>query len=608
MKSLLKFLTCGSVDDGKSTLIGHMLYDAKLLFADQEKALQLDSELGSRDGKLDYSLLLDGLIAEREQGITIDVAYRYFTTDHRSFIVADCPGHEQYTRNMAVGAAFADVAIILVDASKGVIQQTKRHSRICSLMGIKHVILAVNKMDLIDYDQNRFNTIQRDFQTLCANLGFKSIYAIPVSATEGDNLTQPSDNTMWHSGSPLLDYLESIDVEEDKSQQDFVMPVQRVARPNASFRGFQGTIEAGELRVGDTVTVYPQGESSRVKQILACDNSVNRAQFGQAVTVQVEDEIDISRGAVLTCKSEPIVSDMFTANILWMDNDHLVAGRSFYLKCGTRLISANVVNIKYQTDINTGQQLQTKKLMKNEIAYCEIQTAEKVAFMPFNENRALGGFILINKITNMTSACGVIEHALRRANNVTEEISAVTPEMRASMKQQEPFVVWLTGLSGSGKSTLASELEKRLVAMGRHTMVLDGSNVRQGLNKNLGFVEADRVENIRRISEVAKLMNDAGLIVITAFISPYESDRQYAREIIGSDRFIEVYLSTPIEVCEQRDEKGLYKLAREKKIPNFTGISSPYEEPRNPSVVVDGAQKSTIEMVEDIMTTINHIK
>ena len=600
MKDLLKFLTCGSVDDGKSTLIGHMLYDAKLIFADQKQALELDSQVGSRDGKIDYSLLLDGLMAEREQGITIDVAYRYFTSDHRSFIVADSPGHEQYTRNMAVGAAFADLAVILVDATKGVIQQTKRHARICSLMGIRHTVLAINKMDLADYSEEIFDAIESDFEKLCDELNFDSVYAIPVSATEGDNLTGSSDNTSWYDGLALLPYLEQIDVRKLEDSEGFLLPVQRVSRPNHTFRGFQGQVASGSIKIGDAITVYPENESSKVKEILVGDKSAKEAFFGQPVTIQLEDEIDVSRGSVIASGREPLDSDLFTSTLLWMDNEQLVEGRSYHLKIGTKTINATVMEIKYRIDIHTSAHMPAEYLVKNEIASVDIATTDRIVFEKFEDNEDLGGFILIDKVSNMTSACGVIDHSLRRSENLTLEKLDVTKEIRATKKGQIPLAIWFTGLSSAGKSTLANALEKRLVSLGKHTMVLDGNNVRRGLNNDLGFDEPDRVENIRRVAEVVKLMNTAGLITISAFISPYASDRLTAKEIIGDD-FIEIYLSTPLDVCESRDTQGLYAKARAGEIPNFTGVSSPYEVPTTPDITIDTSDMSIEDSLSQIM-------
>ncbi len=600
MKSLLKFITCGSVDDGKSTLIGHMLYESKLLFADQERALELDSKVGSREGKIDYSLLLDGLMAEREQGITIDVAYRYFTTDHRSFIVADCPGHEQYTRNMAVGASFADLAVILVDASQGVLIQTKRHARICALMGIKHFVLAVNKMDLIGYDQHRFNEIKSEFKSLVADFNLDSIQVIPVSATEGDNVTKKSEHTPWYDGESLLAYLEQQDVIAPTNDEVFVMPVQRVCRPNHTFRGFQGEVQSGTIAVGEEIIALPNKEKAHVKSLLVTDQEATEAGKGHPVTIQLDREIDVSRGCVLTKSEDLITADMFTAKILWMDDKELVAGRNYFMKVGTKILPATVMDIKHKIDINTGKHIPADKLFKNEMAVCDIAISENMVFDKFEITRSLGSLILIDRVTNMTSACGVVQHSLRRSTNVVWQDTDITREIRATQKEQNPLTLWFTGLSGSGKSTLANAVEKKLVALGKHTMLLDGDNVRHGLNKNLGFKEVDRIENIRRIAEVAKLMNDAGLIALTSFISPYEKDRENAREIIG-DSFMEVHVSTPIEECERRDVKGLYAKARAGEIPNFTGISSPYEVPSNPDMIIDTTDISVEEAADKVV-------
>ena len=604
MNGLLKFITCGSVDDGKSTLIGHMLYDAKLLFADQEHALELDSKVGSREGKIDYSLLLDGLMAEREQGITIDVAYRYFTTEHRSFIVADTPGHEEYTRNMAVGASFADLAVILVDATQGILVQTRRHARICALMGIKHFVFAVNKMDLVHYDQNIFKKIEKEIKKLAIDLELYHVEIIPVSATEGDNVTTKSPNMPWCQKQSLLEYLETVNVEECDSKKGFVMPVQRVCRPNHTFRGFQGQIEAGTVQVGDQITVLPSGEKAEVQSILVTDQSVEVARKGQPVTIQLNREIDVSRGCVLTKDTGLKVSKMFTASILWMDDVQLVQGKNYLLKIGTKTIPGTIMSIKYKIDINSGEHVAASKLYKNEIAVCDFALAEEVVYDTFKEQKEMGCFILIDRVTNMTSACGVVEHSLRRSENVVWQKLDVTREIRSAKMGQKPLTLWFTGLSGSGKSTLANELEKALSVQGKYTMLLDGDNVRMGLNQNLGFEEKDRIENIRRIAEVAKLMNDAGLIVLTSFISPYASDRKRAREIIGDSNFVEIYVSTPLEECEKRDVKGLYKKARANQIPNFTGISSPYEVPENADVVIDTSKCTIEEAVEYIIKEI----
>lgn len=601
MQDLLKFITCGSVDDGKSTLIGHMLYDAKLLFADQERALELDSKVGSRNGEIDYSLLLDGLMAEREQGITIDVAYRYFTTSKRSFIVADTPGHEEYTRNMAVGASFADLAVILVDGYQGVLLQTRRHTRICALMGIRHVVFAVNKMDLVHYDRYEFDKIKKDIIRMAAEFEFDSIYIIPVSATEGDNVTKKSMNMPWYEGKTLLSYLEEIEVNRENHAEGFVMPVQRVCRPDHTFRGFQGEILNGSIKVGDELQVLPSGESARVKGILITDQEAEEAGEGQAVTISLDREMDVSRGCVLCRNANMKVGSMFRASILWMDDSELVEGKNYWLSIGTQTVPAAVMNIKYRVDVNDGSQIHTKRLRKNEIAVCNISVSNKIVFDLFQGVQDLGCFILIDRVTNMTSACGVIEYALRRDDTIKWQEMDITREIRAQQKGQSPKTIWFTGLSGSGKSTLVNEVEKRLVAMGKHTMALDGDNIRMGLNRNLGFAEQDRIENIRRISEVAKLMNDAGLLVLTSFISPYIRDRQNAKEIIGSDSFIEVYVSTPIEECEKRDVKGLYKRARKGEIPNFTGISSPYEAPLSPDVTIDTSGKSLEESADYVM-------
>ena len=600
MNALLKFITCGSVDDGKSTLIGHMLYDAKLLFADQERALELDSKVGSRGGEIDYSLLLDGLMAEREQGITIDVAYRYFTTERRSFIVADTPGHEEYTRNMAVGASFADLAVILVDASQGVLTQTRRHTRICSLMGIKHFVFAVNKMDLIDFEQEKFQKIQKDIKVLLAEFEYSTAQMIPVSATEGDNITKRSVHMPWYTGKTLLDYLETINVKENPAETGFTMPVQRVCRPNHTFRGFQGQIESGSVSVGDAIKVLPSGESAKVTLIYEGDKEVQTSATGHAVTIQLDTEIDVSRGCVLIRDTSLNVNSMFAATLLWMDDVKLLPGRNFLLKLGTQSVPATIMKIRYKIDVNTGEEVYADAIYKNEIALCEISTASKLVFDEFEKNNALGSLILIDRVSHMTSTCGIVEHTLNRENQLTWHNMDITRSSREEQLGQTAKTIWFTGLSGSGKSTLANELEKRLAAMGKHTMLLDGDNVRMGLNRNLGFREADRIENIRRIAEVSKLMNDAGLIVLTSFISPFAQDRQNAREIIG-DAFMEVYVSTPMEECERRDVKGLYKKARNGELDHFTGVTSPYEVPQHADVVIDTSKFSVEACVDQIL-------
>lgn len=608
-KGLLKFITCGSVDDGKSTLIGHMLYDAKLLYADQERALELDSKVGSREGMIDYSLLLDGLMAEREQGITIDVAYRYFTTDNRSFIVADTPGHEEYTRNMAVGASFADLAVILVDAVQGILIQTRRHARICALMGIRHFVFAVNKMDLIYYDKYRFERIERELRQLCFELKIDNAEIIPVSATEGDNVTYVSKRMPWYKepqycGMSLLNYLENVDIAEEGREMGFVMPIQRVCRPNHTFRGFQGQVESGEICVGDEVDILPGNEKAKVSTIFVTNRETRTAKAGQPVTIQLNREVDVSRGSVLTKVSGLKVSNMFSATLLWMDDEQLMPGRNFYIKLGTKMLPATVMNIKYKVDVNTGEHIPAEQIYKNELAYCDVILSDKCVLDKFENHRTLGSFVLIDRVTNMTSACGIIEHTLRRGDNLIWQDMDITRQHRAGRMEQAPVTVWFTGLSGAGKSTLANELEKRLSLMGKYTMLLDGDNVRMGLNKDLGFKEKDRVENIRRVAEVAKLMNDAGLIVLTSFISPYRADRESAADIIGKDNFIEVYVSTPIEECERRDVKKLYQKARNGEIPNFTGINSPYEVPLGADITIDTSEKSVEECVEEILAEI----
>jgi bifunctional enzyme CysN/CysC len=578
-----------------------MLYDAKLLFADQERALELDSRVGARGGAIDYSLLLDGLMAEREQGITIDVAYRYFTTEKRSFIVADTPGHEEYTRNMAVGASFADLAVILVDATHGVLVQTRRHTRICSLMGIEHFVFAVNKMDLIGYDQARFDKITKDIKRMMAEYDYRTLRILPVSATEGDNITHTSSRMLWYRKESLLTYLENVVTDKPETEDSFIMPVQRVCRPDHTFRGFQGQIEAGQIRIGDTITTLPSNEKAVISRIIDAGKDVDAAENGHAVTLSLDREVDVSRGCVLTTDSHLAIGNLFSARLLWMDDTPLVAGKNYYLKLGTRMIPAVVMSMKCKIDVNTGEEVPADTTWKNEIVDCDISVSDKIVFDQFQNNHALGSLILIDRITNMTSACGVITQAIDRSDNLTWQKLDITREFRAQQKNQTPVTLWLTGLSGSGKSTIANALEKRLVSSGRHTMILDGDNIRMGLNKNLGFTEEDRIENIRRIAEVSKLMNDAGLITITSFISPYARDRQRAREIIGDESFLEIYISTPLEECERRDVKGLYHRARAGEISHFTGISSPYEVPAHPELSLDTSHLSLEECVDAIM-------
>ncbi len=603
MKELLKFITCGSVDDGKSTLIGHMLYDAKLLYTDQKQSLLLDSKIGSRGGEIDYSLLLDGLMAEREQGITIDVAYRYFTTDERSFIVADTPGHEEYTRNMAVGASFADLAVILIDATKGILQQTRRHTRICALMGIRYFIFAVNKMDLTGYDQYGFEEIENDIRQMAEDMGLEQVTVIPVSATEGDNVTTYSDRMDWYRGKSLLNQLESVDIEEQR-EDGFLLPVQRVCRPNHLFRGYEGQIEAGFIHLGDQVTILPSGEQAFVTKILRTDQEVEEANAGMPVTICLDKELDVSRGCFLVKSMEPYVETMFAANILWMDDEPLIEGRSYLMKLVTQKLPVTVLKIKYKIDVNTGQKVLSDNVFKNELARCDISLSRKTVFGEFAEHPSIGEFILIDRITNMTSACGTVRNPLRRSKNVIWHPMDITRELRAEQLRQKPCTIWFTGLSGSGKSVIANALEQALVSRGKHTMLLDGDNIRMGINRDLGFDVKDRVENIRRIAEISKLINDAGLIVLTSFISPYRSDRRHAREIIGEENFIEIHLNTPLAVCESRDPKGLYRKARAGEIPNFTGINSPYEEPESPALAIDTSKSNLTECVEQILKLI----
>ncbi len=598
--SLLKFITCGSVDDGKSTLIGHMLYDAKLIFADQENALKLDSKVGSAGEKIDYSLLLDGLSAEREQGITIDVAYRYFNTEKRSFIVADTPGHEEYTRNMAVGASFADLSIILVDASKGILTQTRRHARICALMGIKHFVFALNKMDLMGFQLDVFQKIAQDIETLMEDVPHKTITIIPVSATEGDNVSHKSQHMLWYTGKTLLEYLEEVDISVALSSADFVMPVQRVSRPNFHFRGFQGQVSQGVLKVGEEITVLPSGEKAKVEKLFSTDQESKEVYQGEAITLTLDKEVDCSRGCVLTGKKPMSVTRLFRCELLWMDEEDLVVGRNHLMKLGTKIVPATIIKIQHCVDINSGKHVPLKEGKKNDIICCDISLSEKVVLEDFAHCPDLGRFLLMNRITNATSACGVISHSLSRSDNLTWQNTEITAEIRAGQKGQMPKTYWFTGLSGSGKSTIANALEKQLVSEGKHTMLLDGDNIRMGLCNNLGFTEEDRVENIRRIAEVCKLMNDAGLIVLVSVISPYAKDRENAREIIG-DGFVEIFVKTSLAECEKRDTKGLYAKAKEGKIPNFTGISSPYEEPTHAEIILKTEEMSVEESLKKIL-------
>ena len=556
--------------------------------------------MGSRDGGLDYSLLLDGLMAEREQGITIDVAYRYFNTDKRSFIVADTPGHEEYTRNMAVGASFADLAVILLDATKGVLPQTKRHVRICSLMGIRFFVFAVNKMDLVSYDKSRFLAIRREINELMANIPKLDMELIPVSATEGDNINSNSPRMPWYEGKYLLDYLETVDVSR-KKEEGTVMPVQRVVRPNESFRGFQGQLSCGSLAAGDKILVLPSRETAKISTIFWGDKRVEQISAGQPATLQLDTEIDISRGCVLVKDTQVKLSGMFCGTVLWMDSEKLLQGKSYLLKIGTVTVPATVMRIKYRIDVNDGSHKPCKQAYKNELVVCELSMAEKIPLDSFSLHETLGRFILVDRVTNMTSGCGIVDYELRRSDNLFWHDMKIGRKLRAQRMMQKPMTLWFTGLSGSGKSTLANEIEKQLHTSGRYTMLLDGDNVRMGLNKNLGFTETDRMENIRRLAEVAKLMNDAGLIVLVAAISPYRSEREEARGIIGEESFKEIYVSTPLSVCESRDVKGLYQKARKGEIPNFTGVNSAYEVPEHPDIVIDTSEISLEEAADRII-------
>jgi bifunctional enzyme CysN/CysC len=601
-KSLLRFITCGSVDDGKSTLIGRLLYDSKMLYEDQIAALESDSKKSGTQGQnIDFALLVDGLAAEREQGITIDVAYRFFSTERRKFIVADTPGHEQYTRNMATGASTAELAILLVDARAGLMVQTRRHSFLCSLLGIRHVVLAVNKMDLVGYSEERFDEIERDYRAFAAKLGFDSIICIPMSALAGDNVTEPSDNTPYYDGPPLLDYLETVDIGDDPDAP-FRFPVQWVNRPNLDFRGFSGTVASGEIAVGDQIITIPSGKRSVVSRIVTLDGELSQAARRQAVTLCLEDEIDISRGDIICAKDHPAgQSDQFAARLVWMAEEELLPGRQYLFKTTNRTVSGIVTELRNRIDVNTIEERPAKTLALNEIGVVKINLAAPIAFDPYKDNRQTGSFIVIDKQTNATVGAGMIDFSLRRAENVVWQDIDVGKDERAALKLQKPALLWFTGLSGAGKSTIANLVEKRLHDMGRHTYILDGDNVRHGLNKDLGFTDADRVENIRRVAETAKLMVDAGLIVLSAFISPFREERQMARDLLAAHEFIEIHVNTPLAVAEQRDVKGLYKKARAGQIKNFTGIDSAYEPPLAPEIAINTVDMTAAEAAEEIV-------
>ncbi|WP_018148428.1 sulfate adenylyltransferase subunit CysN [Henriciella marina] len=593
-KSLLRFITCGSVDDGKSTLIGRLLYESKMIFDDQLASLKNESKkFGTQGEEIDFALLVDGLAAEREQGITIDVAYRFFSTDRRKFIVADTPGHEQYTRNMATGASTADLAIVMIDARKGVLTQTRRHSFIVSLLGIRNVVLCINKMDLVGYDRGVFDEIEADYREFAADFGFETIQAIPVSALAGDNVVAPSANTPWYDGPPLMEYLDTVEIASDVQDQPFRMPVQWVNRPNLDFRGFAGQILSGALRPGDGVRALPSGKSSKVARIVTMGGDLDEAVEGQSVTLTLEDEIDVSRGDVLCADQAPAeVSDQFQATMLWMSDAAMLPGRSYIMKIGARECQMQVTEQRYRVDVNTRAHEAAKTLDLNEIGIVNIALDREIAFDAYKDNRRMGGFIVIDRMTNETVGLGLINFALRRASNIHRQSMDVGKELRASMKGQKPVMLWFTGLSGAGKSTVANLVEKRLAAMGKHTYTLDGDNVRHGLNNDLGFTDADRVENIRRVGEVAKLMLDAGLIVLVSFISPFRAERRIVRQMVEDGEFWEVFVDVPLDVAESRDVKGLYKKARAGEIKNFTGIDSPYEAPQDPEIHLDSDRLS----------------
>ena len=603
-KTMLRFITCGSVDDGKSTLIGRLLYDSKMIFEDQLEALQSDSrKVGTQGQEIDFALLVDGLAAEREQGITIDVAYRFFATEKRKFIVADTPGHEQYTRNMVTGASTADLAVILIDARKGVLTQTRRHSYLAHLIGIKNIVLAINKMDLVDYSQEIFDTILAEYTDFADSIGITAFTPIPISGFKGDNITTLSENTPWYQGPSLIEHLETVEVNSaTDAEKPFRMPVQWVNRPNLDFRGFSGLIATGTVKPGDAVRVLPSGKTSTVSRIVTLDGDLDVAVAGQSVTICFADEIDCSRGDVIAlADNPPQAADQFEATIVWMADEEMLPGRPYWLKIGAQTVSATVQHPKYQVNVNTMEHLAAKTLDLNAIGVANLSTDKPIVFEPYEANRALGGFILIDKITNATVAAGMLHFSLRRAQNVHWQPTDVSRESHAAMKNQKPAVLWFTGLSGAGKSTIANIVEKKLARMNRHTFLLDGDNVRHGLNKDLGFTDADRVENIRRVGEVAKLMTDAGLIVITAFISPFRSERDMVRSMMAPGEFIEVHIDTPIAEAEARDVKGLYKKARAGELKNFTGIDSPYEAPHDPEIRIDTTSLTAEEAAEEIV-------
>ncbi|MGA3157705.1 MAG: sulfate adenylyltransferase subunit CysN [Steroidobacteraceae bacterium] len=604
-KQLLRFITCGSVDDGKSSLIGRLLFESKMLFEDQLATLASDSKrIGTTGGELDFALLLDGLSAEREQGITIDVAYRFFSTERRKFIVADTPGHEQYTRNMVTGASTADLAVILVDARKGILTQTRRHSYLVSLLGIRHIVLAINKMDLVDYSQERFNEIQEQFRPFAEQIGLHEVCYLPISAVQGANITRLSERTSWFRGPTLMEYLETVELDEQRLRRaPFRLPVQWVNRPNLDFRGFSGLIASGAIKQGARVRVSPGGTQSTVTRIVTADGDLAQAVAGQSVTLTLGDEIDVSRGDVISAaESPPEVSDQFEATLVWMHEQPLLRGRSYLMKIGAKTVTATVLPLKYKINVNTLEQLAATRLELNEIGVCVLELDRPVAFDPYEDNRETGAFILIDRLTNNTVGAGMLRFALRRSQNVHWQALDVNKQAHTLLNGHKPCVLWFTGYSGAGKSTIANLVEKRLHALAQHTYLLDGDNVRHGLNRDLGFTDVDRVENIRRVAEVSKLMVDAGLIVLVSFISPFRSERRMARNLLQAGEFLEIFVDTPLAAAEQRDVKGLYKKARQGQLKNFTGIDSPYEAPENPEIRIDTTQLSAEQAALQILS------
>jgi bifunctional enzyme CysN/CysC len=606
-KSLLRFITCGSVDDGKSTLIGRLLYDSKMIFEDQLAALEADSKkVGTQGGDIDFALLVDGLAAEREQGITIDVAYRFFSTDKRKFIVADTPGHEQYTRNMVTGASTADLAVILIDARKGVLTQTRRHSYLVSLMGIRHVVLAVNKMDLVGFSRERFDEIVADYAAFARDIGLVDVLAIPISGLKGDNITEKSDATPWYKGPALMDHLETVEIDAERlARAPFRMPVQWVNRPNLDFRGFSGQIASGRIKPGDAIRIAPSGKTSTIARIVTLDGDLDEAVAGQSVTLTLTDEVDCSRGDVVSANDNPVeAADQFQTTIVWMADEPLLPGRPYWMKIGAKIVTATITEPKHKVNVNTLEQCAARKLELNEIGVCNLSVDQPIAFEPYAANPDLGGFILIDRMTNATVGAGMIEFALRRAHNIHWQALDVDRAARAHIKGQQPKVLWFTGLSGSGKSTIANLVERKLHSLGRHTITLDGDNVRHGLNRDLGFTDEDRVENIRRVAEVSKLMADAGLITLVSFISPFRAERQLARDLLPKGEFIEIFVDTPLSVAEGRDVKGLYAKARRGELKNFTGVDSPYEPPENPEIRIDTTKLSPEDAAELIVAAL----